>query len=134
MRGIVKSSNLIAVSNIPSNDSSLLGYPDQLSESLGHNGAREHAGTAEHHVVRVVGDLELSSEIVLTKYNSYWSRCVRGDVATVGFLVETFLHRSVQQALTGVEAVYVGVGVVLQLRVTRRRRSDLHFKPTNLTI
>ena len=77
----------------------------------------------------------MSSEIVLTKYNSYWSRRVRGDVATVGFLVETFLHRSVQQALAGVEAVYVGVGVVLQLRVTRRRRrSDLHFKPTNLTI
>merc|ERR1719433_744792 len=75
---------LITVSNIPSNDSSLLDYSDQLSESLGHDGAREHAGTTEQHVVRVVGN---------------WSWCVRGDVAAESFLVETFLHRGVQQAL-----------------------------------
>ena len=47
-------SHLITVSNIPSNDSSLLDYSDQLSESLGHNGAREHASTAEQDVVGVV--------------------------------------------------------------------------------
>ena len=122
---MVESSDLITISNIPSNDASLLDHSDELSESLGHDGAGEHAGTAQQHVVGVVGDLKVFSAIIASTVGglSYWSGCVRGDVAAVSFLVETFLHRSVQQALAGVQAVYVGVGVVLQLRGARRRRS-----------
>ena len=67
MRG---SSDLITVSNIPSNDSSLLDYSDELSESLGHDGAGEHAGTAQQHVVGVVGDLKLFSAIITTIFST----------------------------------------------------------------
>ena len=38
---------LVTVSNVPCNDSSLLHDPDELGESLGDDGAGEHAGTAE---------------------------------------------------------------------------------------
>ena len=55
--------SLITVSNVPSYDSSLLDYPDELSEGLGHNGAGEHAGATEQDVVGVVGDLELSEQV-----------------------------------------------------------------------
>ena len=60
--------DLITVSNIPSNHSSLLDYSDQLSESLGHNGAGEHAGTAEEDVVGVLGDLELQPDGASLQY------------------------------------------------------------------
>ena len=56
---------------------------------------------------------------------------VRTDVAAVSFLVETFLHGSVQEALAGVQSVYVGVGVVFQLR---RRSFTMKFQQTNLTM
>ena len=57
------SSDLITVSNIPGNDSSLLDYSDELGEGLRHNGAGKHAGTAQQHVVGVVSDLELFSSL-----------------------------------------------------------------------
>ena len=59
---MVESSDLITISNIPSNDSSLLDHSDELSESLGHDGAGEHAGTAQQHVVSVVSDLTVQSQ------------------------------------------------------------------------
>ena len=63
---------------------------------------------------------------------THWSRLVRGDVAAEGLLVETFLHSSVQQALTGVQPVNVGVGVVFQL--SSARIYNLAFKHSNKQI
>ena len=67
---MVESSDLITISNIPSNDSSLLDHSDELSERLGHDGAGEHAGTAQQHVVGVVRDLKLFSSSYHYNYDT----------------------------------------------------------------
>ena len=58
---------------------------------------------------------------------THWSRLVWGDVAAESLLVETFLHGSVQQALAGVQAVYVGIGLVLQLLRDSHHYSELEI-------
>ena len=50
--------HLVSISNVPSNDPSLLDDPDELREGLRDDGAGEHPSAAQKHVVGVVRDLQ----------------------------------------------------------------------------
>ena len=59
---VMETCHLVSISDIPGDDSSLLDDPDELREGLRHDGAREHSGTAQQHVVSVVSDLTVQSQ------------------------------------------------------------------------